>query len=173
MCDAQKPDQTPAEGKKGSVYRVSSSVVTVDAIVTDKHNRPVLNLSADDIAVFEDGVPQEIDSFVVHRGTPETPPHTSAPSSDKSAAPPTEPAQFSNLTIILPDYSTTVFQNEKLVREGSVKYVEQKFPSDSIYSARKNSRPWFTRSPPKLPSRFPSICVRAGFESRETNTVSR
>src|SRR5579859_6635295 len=62
---AQVADQVPEPVKKASVYRVASSLVLVDAIVTDKNNRPVLNLSAHDFSIFEDGVPEALESFRV------------------------------------------------------------------------------------------------------------
>ena len=49
--------------KQESSVRLRADEVVVDAIVMDKKNRPVMNLTADDFDVFEDGVKQRIASF--------------------------------------------------------------------------------------------------------------
>jgi VWFA-related protein len=51
--------------KQEPSVRLRTDEVVVDAIVTDKKNRPVMNLTADDFDVFEDGVKQRIASFRV------------------------------------------------------------------------------------------------------------
>jgi VWFA-related protein len=68
---------TPAQGtasqsgpagqapKQESPVRLRTDEVVVDAIVTDKKNKPVMNLTADDFEVFEDGVKQRLASFRV------------------------------------------------------------------------------------------------------------
>src|SRR5690242_13496118 len=45
--------------------RVDVQVVNVDVVVTDTDGKPVMNLTRDDFAVFEDGVPQKITNFSV------------------------------------------------------------------------------------------------------------
>ena len=48
----------------------TSTAILVDAVVRDRNGRPLLDLSASDFELFEDGVPQTIDSFsrVSHGG---------------------------------------------------------------------------------------------------------
>src|SRR6185295_10944896 len=43
--------------------RIGINVVTLDVAVTDKHRRPVRNLTAKDFTVTENDVPQKIESF--------------------------------------------------------------------------------------------------------------
>ena len=45
------------------VFRTGINFVRVDAIVTDEDGDPVLDLTADDFRVFEDGVEQTVESF--------------------------------------------------------------------------------------------------------------
>ena len=95
--------------------------------MTDRHNRIVPNLSADDFTISEDGVPQKISSFRVHKGAPAESSHQTVPPQEAGSAPPLRqlpdpPA----LTIFLLDYSTTEYQNQKLVRDATTKYVREK-----------------------------------------------
>ena len=98
-------------------------------VVTDKHNRIVTNLKADDFVVYEDGVAQKLASFHLYRGAPLAKEQDPAiPAAAGSAAPvaPAKPSQPATLTILLLDYSTVELQNQKLVREASAKYVREK-----------------------------------------------
>lgn len=131
-----KPAAEPQAPAKDTI-KVQAAEVVVDAIVTDKHNRIVTNLSADDFTVYEDGVPQKLTSFRLYQGTPlakkeERP----APTPSEVVAPPPPagaPPEPSSLTILLLDYSSVEIQNQKLVREASTKYVREKLrPNDRM-----------------------------------------
>ena len=47
------------------VVRIETSLVICDVLVTDKQGRTVRNLKADDFAISEDGVPQQVGHFVL------------------------------------------------------------------------------------------------------------
>lgn len=96
----------------------------VDAIVTDKRNRPVINLKAEDFAVFENNVPQRITSVRLEQGAVQT----VAPGTrgNQPASPASPSASRRAYTMLLLDYSTTEFPNEKLVRDASLKYVQER-----------------------------------------------
>src|SRR5438067_1439213 len=64
-----RPAAAPQAPAKDTI-KVQAAEVVVDAIVTDKHNRMVTNLGADDFVVYEDGVPQKLTSFRLYQGTP-------------------------------------------------------------------------------------------------------
>ncbi len=50
-------------------FTATTTAILVDVVVRDKSGRPVVDLSADDFAVAEDGVAQQVDSFTrVTRG---------------------------------------------------------------------------------------------------------
>jgi VWFA-related protein len=61
LVGAQQPSAPPND--PGPLFRVTSSIVLVDAIVLDKESNPVQGLKADDFTVTEDGVRQRITSF--------------------------------------------------------------------------------------------------------------
>jgi len=57
------PAQDPPQQPQRPVFRGGIDSVSVDAVVTDKQGRPVLDLTAADFEVREDGKPQSIDTF--------------------------------------------------------------------------------------------------------------
>jgi Ca-activated chloride channel family protein len=60
-----KPTPTPADEDidEGSIVRVNTELVTLNVRVIDRNNRPINNVRENDFRVFEDGVPQPIESF--------------------------------------------------------------------------------------------------------------
>ena len=130
-----KPAAAPQAPTKDTI-RVQTAEVVVDAIVTDKHNRIVTNLGADDFVVYEDGVPQKLTSFRLYQGnSPAKNEERPAPASSGTVAPPmlATPSEPRALTILLLDYSSVEMQNQKLVREASTKYVREKLrPNDRM-----------------------------------------
>jgi VWFA-related protein len=61
---AQVPDssqnQKPAEGE---VVRITTNLVQVDAVITDKSGRPVTDLKPEELQLFEDNRPRKITHF--------------------------------------------------------------------------------------------------------------
>lgn len=62
-----KPKPTPTPGDEdideGSIVRVNTELVTLNVRVIDRNNRPIDNVRQGDFHVFEDGVPQPIETF--------------------------------------------------------------------------------------------------------------
>lgn len=60
-----KPTPTPPEPEidEGSTIVVNTELVTLNVRVIDRNNRPINNVRQNDFHVFEDGVPQPIESF--------------------------------------------------------------------------------------------------------------
>src|SRR5690348_636803 len=55
--------QTPPSADK-QTFTATATAILVDVVVRDhRGGRPVTGLKSDDFAIFEDGVPQTIDSF--------------------------------------------------------------------------------------------------------------
>lgn len=54
---------SPAEIDEGSVVRVSTSLITVPAVVMDRNGRYIANLRKEDFRIFEDGVEQSLSYF--------------------------------------------------------------------------------------------------------------
>jgi VWFA-related protein len=51
------------EGREEPVVRTAADAVVVDVVIRDRRGRPVLDIEASDIEIFEDGVKQEVTSF--------------------------------------------------------------------------------------------------------------
>ena len=61
-----KPSPTPEDGQEidpGSVVRVNTELVTLNVRVIDRNNRPIDNVTQQDLRVLEDGEPQPIEFF--------------------------------------------------------------------------------------------------------------
>ncbi len=59
----QAAQEAPVVDAPPVTFRVAVNFVEVDAYVTDAAGNPVTGLTADDFEIFEDGVPQTIDTF--------------------------------------------------------------------------------------------------------------
>lgn len=62
--------QPPAPQAGAPVFRGRTTVVPVDVRVTDRNGRPVTDLTADDFAIFENGVRQTVEYFSAQPLTP-------------------------------------------------------------------------------------------------------
>lgn len=84
--------QQPAQ--EAPLFRAGANVVAVDAVVLDKNGRFVLDLTAKDFQLTEDGKPKPIDQLFLVRG--KTAPARSAPATTADAPfappPPSAPA---------------------------------------------------------------------------------
>ena len=54
------PMQAQQTGAPDDVVRISTKLVQIDAVVTDKSGNPIKDLTANDFEVFQDGKPQKI-----------------------------------------------------------------------------------------------------------------
>lgn len=68
-----KKEDKKTASKGQPVFRVPVDVVLVKATVTDKDGKPVTDLSAKDFHVYEDGKPQEIQTFALEAYGPSSP----------------------------------------------------------------------------------------------------
>lgn len=121
----------PQEDRKTPIYREESYSVLVDAVVTDRHNRLVSNLSSNDFTIYEDGVPQQVDSF--QRVLPGDPAKASASVSNRPeeapASPPgtrvREPVSLTQYTVLMLDFASTELENQFYVRSSAKKYFRE------------------------------------------------
>ncbi|MEI9978311.1 MAG: VWA domain-containing protein [Edaphobacter sp.] len=101
---------------------VSSRIVLLDVVVTDKQGRPVTDLKQSDFAVYEDQLPQKISSF-------EAPSSHELPTSS-TAAPinPDEPRSFgqSPVTVLVLDELNTHFEDSSFAVRSVRQYLESR-----------------------------------------------
>jgi VWFA-related protein len=144
--------QTPEEPVP--TVRVSTHLVLVDAVVTDKRNQPILGLKAEDFTVQEKGKNQKIAFF--------SPP---AEPGNHPAVPPLPPGTYSNrpeyraprgpVTVIVLDVANTPFQDQTYGRLQMLKFVrEQHQAGQSMAIFTLTNRLWllqdFTEDPEVL-----------------------
>jgi len=113
------------------VIKTNTSLVSFDVTVKDKKGKHITNLKADDFTVTENGVPQKIEFFDSTL--------TNSDSHKESASTPTtvqtEPARRMprNVISLVMDAQTTEGANLKYVREGVLKYINDRIQdSDSV-----------------------------------------
>src|SRR5690349_14769901 len=68
---ARIQSHTGGQQEKPEPVKIRSTEVLVDAVVVDRKNRLVPDLTADDFEIYEGGVLQEVSSFRVIRGADE------------------------------------------------------------------------------------------------------
>jgi len=110
---AQQPAQTPPASRQGTsreseqdVIRVESSEVLLDIVVRDRRGKPVRDVRADEVEVFEDGVKQKVTAFRLVEGDA---PGTASPSGGTPTEGKNAPAKLNPLRHI--NLVTLVFDN--------------------------------------------------------------
>jgi VWFA-related protein len=118
---AQQSSQSPATAHAPvPTLNVTSRLVLVDVVVTDKNGNPVTNLTKDDFAVYEDKAPQRVVSF--------EPPslHILPAGSVAVSFNPDEPKSFgqSPVTILVLDELNTHFEDSSFAVRSVKQYLD-------------------------------------------------
>ena len=144
---AQQPaaTQKPAEQDNDNVVKITTNLVQVDAIVTDKKGRVITDLAAEDFQIFEDGRPQQITNFsFVPTGSPSSAEQNvaaaPAASRDKSGAtvsvpvPPVRlrPEQVRRTIALVVDDLGLSFESTHFVRQALKKFVDQQMQEGDL-----------------------------------------
>ncbi len=127
--EAAQEEQTPV------LRGPSAFTVVVDAVVTDRRNRVISDLEAEQFRLFEDGVEQIIDSVsFIEPGSSGAAPGEPAAAASEAAVSRHSVRDFRpNLIIFLLDYATTEFTNQKLVRDAAQRYIQESLrPGDYV-----------------------------------------
>ena len=121
---ARLHSQSPSQGVPAPTIRVSTRLVLVDVVVTDKQGKPVSGLKAEDFTIEEKGKKQKIAVFQ----TPEE-------AQQQNTPPQLGPGLYTNrpefrspggpLTVLLLDAANTPFQDQAYSRQQMLKYVSQ------------------------------------------------
>ena len=137
--------QQPPPGSDEDVVRISTNLVQVDAVVTDKNGKPVTDLKPEEIQIFEDGKRQKIThfSYILTEMSGAARPPTPALKDKK--APPIPPARLKpedirrTVAIIVDDIGLS-FESTYFVRRALKKFVdEQMQPDDLVAIIRTNA----------------------------------
>lgn len=123
---------TPAQSSKSQdeSVKLKAHLITMDVMVKDKKGKYITDLKADDFAVVENGVPQKIEFF-------DPPLSGSNVVNQPKVADPTKPVVQSSgpthiISLVL-DGATTEQGNLKQVREGMLRYINERIaPADLV-----------------------------------------
>lgn len=134
--------QMPAE--EDAVVRVTTNLVQVDAVVTDKNGQPVTDLTAEDFELLEDGRPQKITNFAYidfgSRATDPTPMRREA--NPVIPMPPrrVEPGRARRIIAVVVDDLSLSFESTAFVRDGLRKFVRDAVgPEDLVAIVRTSA----------------------------------
>jgi VWFA-related protein len=133
-----QPQQQQARPDEDDVVRITTNLVQVDAVVTDKSGKPVPDLKPEDFEILEDGRAQPITNFsYVELAPPVAAPRPSPSSADKTAPPlpPTHlrPEQVRRTFALVVDDLTLSFESTFFVREALKKFVDRQMqPGDLV-----------------------------------------
>ncbi|MGH9788915.1 MAG: VWA domain-containing protein, partial [Candidatus Acidiferrales bacterium] len=126
------PAQEERTDLPAAVLRVTTRLVLVDVVVTDKDGRPVTGLTRDDFTLFEDGEPQTISTFVF-----ESP---AGRAGDPYAPPPLPENVYTNrpqyrmphgpVTLLLLDSLNTPWHDLPYMRQEMLKYIRTQVKPD-------------------------------------------
>jgi VWFA-related protein len=145
---AASPTATPAPTQTASpqpqkpedvdVVRITTNLVQVDAVVTDKNGKVVTDLKSEELEIFEDGRKQKITHFsynVAEAPAPERPALTVVADKNAPPVPPTrlKPEDIRRTIAIVVDDLGLSFESTYYVRRALKKFVdEQMQPGDLV-----------------------------------------
>lgn len=169
-----------AQAPQQPAFRTSTSYVTVDAVVTDKDDRPIEDLTADDFDVIESGRTQTIENFqfvsvpavarnIVARRTIEPVPDVAAN---------TPPTPASRLFVIVIDDLHLIEQDLVRIRRTLFDLVDNFTDDDDVaivYTSRSDLSVNFTRNSGTLVRAINGVRGALGFgmdSARSTNSSS-
>ena len=136
------PSPTPQQpAPDDDVVKISTKLVQVDAVVTDRNGKPVTDLKQNEVQIFEDGRQQRIThfSYVVADSSSPAPRAKVAPVDKTSPPPPSgprlavQPDQVRRTIALIVDDLGLSFQSINFVRGALKKFVtEQMQPGDLV-----------------------------------------
>ncbi|MBV9926042.1 MAG: VWA domain-containing protein [Acidobacteria bacterium] len=148
---AQQPQATPGQedaDNDDEVVRITTNLVQVDAVVTDRDGKQVTNLSAEDFEVVENGSARQITNFsYVRIGKPLSAPAEAPARRDRDAkgAPPVPPARLRpeqvrrTFALVLDDLSMTA-ESTYYARRAVKKYIDEQIePGDMVAVIRTSA----------------------------------
>jgi VWFA-related protein len=134
----QQPVPPPQKVEPDDVVRITTNLVQVDAVITDKNGKVVTDLKAEEIKIFEDGRQQKITNFSYNiTETPEGPAAKSKPVTvDKNAllVPPTRLKREDirrTIAIVVDDLGLS-FDSTYYVRRALKKFVDEQMQTGDL-----------------------------------------
>jgi len=131
--------QTPEHSSEEDVVRITTNLVQVDAVVTDKAGKQITDLRPEELQILEDGKPQKITNFsyVSLDSAARSGAEVNAKSADKNAPPlpsvKLRPEQVHRTIALVVDDLGLSFESTHFVRQAIKKFLdEQMQPNDLV-----------------------------------------
>lgn len=135
--------QAPFRGDD-DVVRITTNLVQVDAVVTDKNGKPVTDLRPEEVRIFEDKRAQTVTNFsyvVAESGKTAVPPRSEA--GDKTAPPlpaiALRPDQVRRTMALVVDDLGLSFQSTYYVRRALKKFVDEQMQTGDLVAIIRTS----------------------------------
>jgi len=144
---APSPTPPPIELQKqqpenDDVVHITTNLVQVDAVVTDKDGKLVTDLKPEEVEIFEDGRKQKITHFSFNATTTESPAKESKPAPVDKNAPPVPPSRLRpedvrrTIALVVDDLGLS-FESMHFVRDALKKFVDRQMqPGDLVAIVR-------------------------------------
>jgi len=136
---AHGPSNPPSRSQEGIVFRVTTSLVQIDAVVTDRKGRQVTDLSPADFEILADGKPQTITHFSYVRVAPDTL-TAAAPAQDRAAdlpAAPLRPEDVRRTIVLLADDLGLSWDSTAYLRHALGRFIDRQVqPGDIVAVVR-------------------------------------
>jgi VWFA-related protein len=133
------PTKSP-EPAKDDVVRITTNLVQIDAVVTDRRGQQVTDLGAEEFEIYEDGRPQPIKNFsyISLERESNAPPPVKLKSNDKAAPPPPQPPEQlrpeqvrRSIALVVDDLGLS-FESIYYVRNALRKFVDEQMQSGDM-----------------------------------------
>lgn len=137
--------QQPQKPSEEDVVRITTNLVQVDAVITDKNGKIVTDLKSEEIQISEDGKPQKITNFsyVVTETPAATTNATKPPTADKNA-PPVPSARLKpedvrrTIAVVVDDLGLS-FESTYYARRALRKFVDEQMQTGDLVAIIRTS----------------------------------
>lgn len=134
----QKPAEPPAGTKDVEVVKITTNLVQVDAVVTDRRGRHITDLRPDEVQMLENGKPQKITDFSYIRVAPPSQAATNATEENSRPAGPVPPRNIRReevqrtMAVVIDDLRMS-FDSIRFTKQALKKFLdEQMQPNDLV-----------------------------------------
>ena len=141
----QNAQQQPQKPEDVDVVRITTNLVQVDFVVTDKNGKVVTDLKPEEIKIYEDGQQQKITHFSYSMiETPEGPAPKSKPETADKNAPPVPPTRLKpenirrTIALVVDDLGLS-FESTHYVRRALKKFVDEQLQSGDLVAIIRTS----------------------------------
>src|SRR5437773_5113675 len=137
------PQQRPQQPEPEDVVRITTNLVQVDAVVTDKSGKPVTDIKPEEIEVFEDGRKQKTTHFayILTESLEARPGNTTAADKNAPAVPPTRLKREDirrTIAIVVDDLGLS-FESTYYVRRALKKFVDAQMQVGDLVAISRTS----------------------------------